>query len=474
MRKFAFILALAAWLWSSSAYADEVRRFALLVGVNDGGAERSQLRFAESDAKAVGAVLVEMGGVARTDEVYALNTNLAGLQKALDRVEKLLTTAREAGTRLELVIYYSGHSDEKGLLLGEARYPYDDFRARIESMPADVRIVVVDSCASGALIRPKGGRSRPSFLIDLSNSVRGQAIVTSSSIDEAAQESDDLGASYFTHFLVSGLRGAADRNSDSRVTLSEAYSFAFNNTLQVTNSSASGPQHPTYDFQLMGHGELVLTAFTPRTATLELGPDIVGRVYVWNQAERLAAEAPKLFGAVTELGLSPGRYVVTVRHDGALRRADIELPRMGRRRLTAADFSREALVATRTRGTQETEPEGTATVRRGGTARMLLPSAAILTGLGAGFLIAGDVVRSRGDDAVATVFDYQSEMQWDQAATAYGDGTRLYRNASRLRLIGFTSLGLGVGLLALDLFLPRRQPVAVSIGPSHVSAAVHF
>ena len=36
-------------------------------------------------------------------------------------------------------------------------------------------------------------------------------LLTSSSADEDAQESDAIAGSYFSHHLVSGLRGSADR-----------------------------------------------------------------------------------------------------------------------------------------------------------------------------------------------------------------------------------------------------------------------
>ena len=82
-----------------------------------------------------------------------------------------------------------------------------------------MRLAVLDSCASGALTRVKGGSFQAPFLVDDANKVKGYAILTSSSADEAAQESDRLQASFFTHSLVSGLRGAADTTGDSRVTL---------------------------------------------------------------------------------------------------------------------------------------------------------------------------------------------------------------------------------------------------------------
>ena len=83
--------------------------------------------------------------------------------------------------------------------------------------------------------------------------------MTSASVDEAAQESERLKASIFTHALVSGLRGAADTSRDGRVTLGEAYEFVFSETLAHTTSTRGGPQRPAYDIQLVGTGEMVLT-----------------------------------------------------------------------------------------------------------------------------------------------------------------------------------------------------------------------
>src|SRR5690606_36167304 len=108
-----------------------------------------------------------------------------------------LERARREGARTELILYYSGHSDERGLLLGDARMSYALLRAQIEAVSADVRVIILDSCASGALTRHKGGAHVPGFLQDASTRVSGQAILTSSSADEAAQESDRLQASFF-------------------------------------------------------------------------------------------------------------------------------------------------------------------------------------------------------------------------------------------------------------------------------------
>ena len=107
----------------------------------------------------------------------------------------------------------------RGCCWGDDRYSYRTLRDRLDQIPADVRIAVLDACSSGAFTRVKGGRARPPFMIDEAADMRGHAFLTSSAETEAAQESDRIRASYFTHYLISGFRGAADVSGDSKVTL---------------------------------------------------------------------------------------------------------------------------------------------------------------------------------------------------------------------------------------------------------------
>src|SRR5262249_2301232 len=146
---------------------------------------------------------------------------------------------------------------------------------------------VLDACASGAFTRLKGGVARPPFRVDASSAMRGHAFLTSSADTEAAQESDRIGASYFTHYLVSAFRGAADTSGDGRVTLNEAYQFAFAETLGRTVGTKGGAQHPSYDINLSGTGDVVMTDMRQTTAALVLGEDVSGRIYVRNSARQL-------------------------------------------------------------------------------------------------------------------------------------------------------------------------------------------
>lgn len=314
----------------------ELRRFALVIGANDGGPERVRLRYATTDAHAVARVVRELGGVAPGDLDVLLDPASQALDAGFSAMQRKLTAARQARVRIELLVYYSGHSDEEGLLLGGARYSYARLREQIRAMPADVHIAILDSCSSGAFTRTKGGTRRPAFLVDSANQVRGHAFLSSSSADEAAQESDRIGASFFTHYLISGLRGGADRNRDGRVTLNEAYQFAFEETVSRTATTKHGTQHPAYDMHLAGTGDVVMTDLRATHAALVLAAEIDGRVLIRNAQGRLVVELQKSAGAPMTLGLGPERYHVTLQRGARHFQAMVDLGRGGQAMLTEA------------------------------------------------------------------------------------------------------------------------------------------
>ncbi len=304
---------------AADAQADDafaVRRFMISMGVNDGGSDRVRLRYAAHDAGSVASVFQTLGGVRDEDRIVLVDPDHDAFVSALSELEARIHALSPRPGRVEVFVYYSGHSDERGLLIGESRYEYQELRAAIDRLPADVRVVILDSCASGVLTRLKGGTPKPPFLVDTSRRMEGHAFLTSSSEDEAAQESDRIGGSFFTNALVSGLRGAADASGDGRVTLNEAYQFAFDETLARTEATQGGAQHPAYDIQLVGAGDLVMTDIRGTTAGLQLGTDLAGRIHVRDRNDALVVALQKMPGRTVELGLEPGDYRVVVSREG--------------------------------------------------------------------------------------------------------------------------------------------------------------
>lgn len=329
------------------------RRFALVVGANDGGSRRSKLRYAASDAVNFAGVLTELGGVRKADLKVLQGPTRNQLLQAMKEMQDRIEEAGGASGRLELLVYYSGHSDENGLLLGEERVRYTEFRARIDSTRAKIRLAIVDACASGALIRLKGGSRLPAFAVDQSSSLRGYAFLTSSSGDESAQESDRIRASFFTHYLVTGLRGAADLNLDGKVTLGEAYEFAFHETLSQTEGSQAGAQHPSYDMRLTGTGDLVLTDLRGTSAGLVLDRSLQGRVFVRSASGALVVELQKQAGRKVELGLEPGLYDVRLDQGSAFLRSLVKVDSLSHHPVVLADFEPAVREKNRERGGEE-------------------------------------------------------------------------------------------------------------------------
>ena len=80
----------------------------------------------------------------------------------------------------------------------------------------------------------------------------GSILLGSSSGLESAHESEALSGSFFTHHLVAGLRGAADRNGDGEVTLGEVFAYAKELTVRDSVLQSEAPQHPSFLVNLSG------------------------------------------------------------------------------------------------------------------------------------------------------------------------------------------------------------------------------
>ncbi len=355
-----------------------IDRYVFAVSANNGGEGRPVLRYAESDARAFANVLSQMGGVAKQNVYRVTEPSVSELQKQLDMLDKKLAGAKakrkSAGasdnSREEVLVYYSGHADERGLRLGEEIYSWKEFRKRIDALNADVKIAVIDACGSGAITRAKGGVAVPAFMVDKSSDMKGYAFITSSTQDESSQESDKLKGSFFTHSLVSGLRGAGDASGDGKVTLSEAYQFAFNETLQKTEATMGGAQHPSRDMNLAGTGDVVMTDLRSTSAGLELDEDVDGHLFIRDEKGELVAELYKKFGRAMSLGFPAGKYSVRMERPAEFKEASITLYDNNRARLSKKQFNAVTVEKTALRG----EISGKRTCANSDTAKCSLDS----------------------------------------------------------------------------------------------------
>lgn len=344
------LMGFTAYATAAQTGDNRINRYVVAVSANNGGGNRPMLRYAESDAKSFANVLKEMGGVQPQNVILVKQPTIENLKQEFQNLDKKILQVKSAGGRNEVLIYYSGHADDKGLRLGEETYAWKEFRSRIDSLNADVKIAVIDACGSGAITRAKGGVAVPAFMVDESSDMKGYAFITSSTQDEASQESDRLKGSFFTHSLVSGLRGAGDISGDGRVTLSEAYQFAFNETLHKTEATIGGAQHPSRDMNLAGTGDVVMTDLHGTGALLDLKSDVEGRLFIRNINGELVAELNKKNGHPISLGLPAGKYIVRLEVASSVRESVVELTHGKKQTLSMSNFKQVNVENTVLRG----------------------------------------------------------------------------------------------------------------------------
>lgn len=285
------------------------------------------LRYAEADAARFVEALSELG---RVDRVHAaIGGDSESAQAALAEAQKDLRDGRALGEKTLLIFYYSGHADGDYLRAGDSRMTWAQVRHLVDGAGADLTLSIIDACDSGSAIAQKGGSYAPPFAeIEVERLSRGSMWISSSRSDEASYESDELGGSFFSHFLVSGLRGAADVDEDGRITLNEAYQFTFDRTVGETSLKLKKTQHPTYRSDLAGEGEIILSEPRRSSTMIVLPRETSGRWYLARRfgARRTVLEVPKSPGQLVRMSVPAGAYVVYRKEADHILLTEISVP----------------------------------------------------------------------------------------------------------------------------------------------------
>ncbi len=337
-------------LCSGSAWAGGQMRYAIVVGADRGAADEVILRYAERDAARVAEVLSRFGEVPEEHLILLRGRSAEDLERVLSNLKQRIAQDEAAGLETLLFFFYSGHADADALHLGSSELPLRRLKALVDDSQARLRVMVVDACRSGELTRVKGARPVAAFEIDADDQLasEGSAIITSSAAGEDAQESDRIKGGIFSHHFVLGLLGAADSSGDQRITLNEAYRYAYEQTLRST-SRARVVQHPSYSFRMRGRDDLILTRLTETRGLGRLALEAPGRYLLLPRSGKgrvvdLSAQA------TTEVLLEPGDWLV--------RRRSKEAVYEGQARINAGERTRLA------KETLQRMPYGR-TVRRG-------------------------------------------------------------------------------------------------------------
>lgn len=254
-------------------------RHALLVGVDRfEDPSFTDLHFASADARALGAALSEFDDVKTL--VRPEETRRAAILEALAELEKRIRSPRDT-----ILIYFSTHGSlaqrvggelERYLVVGDTRLDLpretgisvDELIRRAERLASRRVAVVLATCHSGrgksrisdGLAQALAARKEPlRRLEDVSEAV---VVLSAAAFGEAAREDETLGHDVYTYFLIEAAGGAADRDGDGAVTISEAHDYARERTWQFTH----GQQRPAVESAILGIDPIVLRGRRQREA----------------------------------------------------------------------------------------------------------------------------------------------------------------------------------------------------------------
>lgn len=214
------------------------------------------LKYPQSDALEMqGLWRGPEGGSLDYNHIMVLTNDRATRRNILDSMRVLFSRATEDDM---VIFYFSGH----GLKGSFLPHDYDDNDVKIEytelndlltSCPAKHKLVIGDACFVGSLWVSKS--VEPSiletpdevegnaFFRELNRTAPGTAFMLSSSADEESFEISSYGRSIFTHYVLEGLKGAANANDDEVITVKELFEYAASN-VRVLASRVKKEQTP--------------------------------------------------------------------------------------------------------------------------------------------------------------------------------------------------------------------------------------
>jgi len=202
--------------------------YAVAVGISQYADRTLNLKYARADARAM-IELFRQRGAGRFGQVHGAELLDAKATKA-GIIETLNSTLQRARPEDTLVVFLSGH----GMTVGQRYYfiPHE-FHGRSDSFEEDVRrqalaadvladalakvparkrVLVLDTCASGAALG-LGRQGRGAFdfrgAIDKLGNQQGVFTVAAASAGEEAQEIEQLGHGALSYTLLAGLRAVA-------------------------------------------------------------------------------------------------------------------------------------------------------------------------------------------------------------------------------------------------------------------------
>lgn len=230
----------------------DIKVWAVVIGVASYD-HMPALRYTDDDAYRFYAFLKSLeGGALPDDQVRILIDEEATRDNILGNVTDIFN---KAGANDLVIFYFSGHGLNGSFLPIDFdgynnKINHEEIAGLFNKCRAKYKLCLADACHSGSLFAMRSGEGEPAltqYYQSLSKSVAGTALIMSSKAEETSLESAGLRQGVFSHFLIRGLKGEADKNKDKIVSVQELYDFIYDNVRTYTGNRQSPVIKGTYD-----------------------------------------------------------------------------------------------------------------------------------------------------------------------------------------------------------------------------------
>jgi len=226
--------------------AGKTQIYALIVGVATYN-HMPSLKYTDDDAYQLYAFLRSPEGGAIPDDNIKILIDDAATQKTIR--QELASLAARADKNDVVMLYMSGHGLDGAYVPSDFdgyknHIPYGDILNVLNTSAANHKLFITDACHSGSMIA--SARTPLNVAIDNFYSAYntidgGTAIMMSSKKEEVSLEYGGLRQGIFSHFLIKGLKGNADKNGDKLINITELYNYIAANVKSYTANA----QNPT-------------------------------------------------------------------------------------------------------------------------------------------------------------------------------------------------------------------------------------
>ena len=238
--------------------------YAFLVGVhNYDPAELTSLRYTESDVTVLAETLLDAGYprenvIVLTQARGARNLRLLPLARTIRKeLQVLLSGVKKDDT---VIVGFSGHgvqfkSDKTGYFCPmdaqlsdkETLVALSDVYRWLDACPARRKLLLADACRDNPFPDVTKGATKGLILVNQSKLApppEGIAALFSCSTAQQSFEVSELEHGVFFHYLIQGLQGAADLDTDSSVDLFELQKYVTRNVPQYVREKLGRLQVP--------------------------------------------------------------------------------------------------------------------------------------------------------------------------------------------------------------------------------------